>query len=102
MVVYCDQCERKFPHDRALEQHKDSKFHWACDDCDLNFGSYNDLRQHYIQDSDHHYCKECDKDFNSEGSRRKHMDAKHWYCREHDRVSIPRYHQIYSRDLFVA
>jgi hypothetical protein len=88
MAVYCDRCSRWFRHDRAFEQHKeDSNSHWPCDDCDLDFGSDDDLRQHYIQDSDHHYCKECDKHFNFEESRRQHMDAKHWYCEQHDRVS---------------
>jgi hypothetical protein len=30
------------------------------------------------------------------------MGFKHWYCRQHDRVSTTRHHQIYCRDLFGA
>ena len=88
MTAYCDRCQRWFPHDRALEQHKrDSSFHCFCNHCDLDFGSSDALRQHYIESGDHHYCNECDRHFNSEESRRQHMGAKHWYCGYHDRVS---------------
>ncbi|KAH9168398.1 hypothetical protein EDB89DRAFT_2245230 [Lactarius sanguifluus] len=99
-MAYCDWCERWFPHDRALEQHKeDSNSHWACDDCDLDFGSHDALRQHYIQSQNHHYCKECDRHFKFDESRRQHMDDKHWYCREHDRVfkSEPGLHSHYRQ-----
>ncbi|KAH8977821.1 hypothetical protein EDB92DRAFT_2056297 [Lactarius akahatsu] len=99
-MVYCDRCERWFPHDRALEQHKeDSDSHWACDDCDLDFGNHDALRQHYIQSQNHHYCKECDRHFKFDESRRQHMDDKHWYCREHDRVfkSEPGLHSHYRQ-----
>ncbi|SRR6266702_3700285 len=93
-MAYCDRCERWFPHDRALEQHKeDSNSHWACDDCDLDFESYVALREHYIQSPNHNFCKECDRHFKFEESRKQHMDDKHWYCRKHDRVST-HYHQI--------
>ncbi|KAI0294628.1 hypothetical protein B0F90DRAFT_1811632 [Multifurca ochricompacta] len=86
-MAYCDRCMRYFAHDRALEQHKeDSNNHWDCDDCDLDFESYDLRRQHYIQSRNHHYCKECDRLFNSEEGRRQHMDAKHWYCETHDRT----------------
>ncbi len=71
---------------------EDSNSHQACDDCNLDFGSYDALSQHYIQSPNHHYCKECDRHFKSEESRRQHMDDKHWHCRKHDRVSAPHYH----------
>ncbi|KAH9035780.1 hypothetical protein EDB85DRAFT_1943087 [Lactarius pseudohatsudake] len=87
IMAYCDRCDQWFPHDGALEQHKeDSDSHWACDDCDLDFGSHDALRQHYSQSQNHNYCKECDRHFRFDESRRQHMDDKHWYCREHDLV----------------
>ncbi|KAH9168394.1 hypothetical protein EDB89DRAFT_1889842 [Lactarius sanguifluus] len=101
ITAYCDRCDRLFPHDRALEQHKeDSNSHWACDDCDLDFGSYNSLEQHYKQSQNHHYCMECDRHFKSEESRRQHMDDKHWYCRTHDRIfkSEPGLHSHYKEN----
>jgi hypothetical protein len=100
MVSYCSCCQQLFGDDRTFEQHREDSNHWACDDCKLEFWSCDCLRQHYAQDPDHHYCKECDRHFNFEESRRQHMDAKHWYCRQHDWVSAPRYQQIYCRDLF--
>ncbi|KAI9435084.1 hypothetical protein H4582DRAFT_702723 [Lactarius indigo] len=82
LMAYCDRCERFFPHDRALEQHKEESLsHWICGDCDLDLESNDALRQHYIQSWKHHYCKECDLHFEFEESRRQHMNDKHWYCR---------------------
>jgi hypothetical protein len=87
-MAYCDRCERSFTSDRALEQHKeDSDAHWPCDDCDLDFGSSYARDEHYRQSPNHHYCRDCDRLFNSEESKIQHMEAKHWYCRVHDRVS---------------
>ncbi|KAN0132176.1 hypothetical protein V8E53_009942 [Lactarius tabidus] len=86
MVVYCDWCRRSFGDYRTFNQHKDDSSHWACDVCNLYTGSHDSLRQHYIQDSNHHYCKVCDEDFKFEESRRQHIDAKHWYCEQHDQV----------------
>jgi hypothetical protein len=102
MVVYCDWCQRSFGDYRAFNQHKDDSSHWACDVCNLYTGSHDSLRQHYIQDSNHHYCKVCDEDFKVEESRRQHIDAKHWYCEQHDQVSTTRHYQIYCRNLFGA
>jgi len=87
-MAYCDRCERWFQSNRALEQHKEnSNAHWSCDDCDLDFGSFYARQEHYIQSRNHHYCRECDRLFNFEESRMQHMEAKHWYCERHDRVS---------------
>jgi hypothetical protein len=92
-MAYCERCERWFPHDRALQQHEDnSNSHWICNDCGLDFTSYNARREHYIQSPGHHYCRECDRHFNSEVSRMQHMDSQHWYCEAHDRVSTLYYH----------
>ncbi|KAH9035783.1 hypothetical protein EDB85DRAFT_1943106 [Lactarius pseudohatsudake] len=86
-MAYCDRCMRSFPHNRALEQHKEaSSSHWACYDCGLDFESYDARREHYIQSPNHHYCRECDKHFNSKVSRMQHMDYQHWYCGVHDRA----------------
>ena len=93
LVAYCDRCERWFPHDQALRQHKEnSSSHWFCHHCGLDFASWTGLQQHYIQSPNHHYCRECNTLFDSEGSRARHMEAKHWYCRMHDKVSIYRPH----------
>ncbi|KAH9168393.1 hypothetical protein EDB89DRAFT_1992280 [Lactarius sanguifluus] len=86
LTAYCDQCERWFPHDRALEQHKeDSNSHWICDDCNLDLENDDALRQHFIQSRNHYYCKECNH-FGFEESRRQHMNDRHWYCTVHDLV----------------
>lgn len=87
-MAYCDRCERWFLRNWALEQHKeDSDAHWPCDACDLDFESYYAREEHYRQSPNHYYCNECELLFNFEGSKIQHMEAKHWYCRVHDRVS---------------
>jgi len=93
-MAYCDRCERWFSSNRALKQHEeDSNSHWPCHDCGLDFMNFDDWQEHYIQS---HYCEECDRLFNFEESKIQHMEAKHWYCRVHDRVSnsTPRHHHM--------
>jgi hypothetical protein len=76
-MVYCVRCDRSFPHDFALEQHKNiSDVHWPCDDCNRDFASYNARRQHYINSSAHHYCGACDRNFQNENNLRNHMNSK--------------------------
>ncbi|KAH9989521.1 hypothetical protein BJV77DRAFT_1069463 [Russula vinacea] len=76
-MSYCDRCERSFPHDRALEQHKeDSNSHWPCDDCDRDFSSYEARQQHYTNSGSHHYCEECDRHFRNENNLHAHMNSK--------------------------
>ncbi|KAI9428635.1 hypothetical protein H4582DRAFT_2066856, partial [Lactarius indigo] len=67
-MAYCDRCER----------------------CDIDFASEESLIQHYGNSPKHHYCKECDQDFDSANSKMQHMEAKHWYCETHDRVTLSR------------
>jgi hypothetical protein len=87
-MAYCDRCDRRFLRNWALEQHKEnSDAHWPCDDCDLDFESYYAREEHYSQSPNHYHCNECELLFNSEGSKIQHMEAKHWYCRVHDKVS---------------
>jgi hypothetical protein len=86
-MIYCDRCQRWFPHERAYEQHtEDSCSHWICDDCEVDFGSEKSLTQHYTNSPKHHYCQECDRHFDDVGAKVQHMRAKHWYCETHNRV----------------
>ncbi|KAH9989522.1 hypothetical protein BJV77DRAFT_963881 [Russula vinacea] len=76
-MAYCNRCKRSFPHDRALEQHKeDSNSHWPCDDCDRDFSSYEARQQHYANSSSHHYCEDCDRHFQNENNLHQHMNSK--------------------------
>jgi len=91
-MANCDRCGRYFPHDRALQQHKDdSSSHWLCYRCNLDFASFEGRQQHYAQT----HCKECNSVFRTAQSRIQHMESDHWYCRLHDKVSIP--HTYYYR-----
>ena len=91
-MAYCVRCDQWFRNNQALKHHKtNSDAHWICDDCNIDFGSFNARREHHIISRYHHYCRECDRLFELEESRIQHMEAKHWYCRTHDRVSIPSY-----------
>ena len=57
-------------------------------DC-ADFESDGTLTEQYIQSQDHHYCEERVRHFKFEESRKQHMGDKHWYCRQHDQVSVP-------------
>jgi hypothetical protein len=88
-MVYCVRCNQSFPNNRVLQQHKEnSNAHWICNDCRIDFGSSDSRREHYVKSRKHHYCGECNRLFESDESRVQHMEAKHSYCRMHDRVSI--------------
>jgi len=90
-MAYCDRCERSFSLDWAYEQHRsNSNAHWLCDSCDIDFASEESLDQHYGNSPKHHYCKECERHFDSAKSKMQHMEAKHWYCERHNRVSKDR------------
>jgi hypothetical protein len=86
-MVYCDRCRRWFRNNQALCQHEEnSDAHWLCDDCGLDFESYDARRWHYMRSPSHDFCGDCDRHFISRLSRIQHMSAKHWYCRDHDKV----------------
>ena len=91
-MAYCNRCKRSFTHDQALRQHRDaSSSHWPCYTCRLDFASSSGRQQHYAQS----HCSECDSVFGTTESRIEHMEREHWYCRLHDKVSIP--HTYYDR-----
>jgi hypothetical protein len=100
IMAYCERCDRRFLRPSALGQHKESsRSHWLCHDCDIDFMTQDALRQHFIQTPSHLYCEECNHLFVWDVSRRQHMIDRHSYCRTHDQVSTPLYHQITYRNL---
>jgi hypothetical protein len=87
-MAYCDRCSRRFPHYRALEQHKeDSSFHWPCDPCDMDFASFSSREQHYVNSRKHHYCQECNQHFGLEDTLWNHLESDHHVCPQCRKVS---------------
>ncbi|THH04170.1 hypothetical protein EW145_g5721 [Phellinidium pouzarii] len=102
-TMYCERCERRFPHQRALEQHKnDSDDHNICDECDKDFATCTGLEQHYAQSPRHHYCQTCDRHFSSDNGFLNHSTSRHHFCGEHRRMFSTaeglRQHYIQSGD----
>ncbi|KAF7311712.1 Proteophosphoglycan 5 [Mycena indigotica] len=86
MTVYCDRCDRYFPHYGALAQHeRASSAHWLCDDCEIDT-TWTGLKEHYVQSRRHFYCQHCDEHFDDGGELAEHMDDAHFYCSSCERV----------------
>ncbi|KAF7311714.1 hypothetical protein MIND_00181300 [Mycena indigotica] len=87
MTVYCDRCDRYFPHYGALAQHeRASSAHWLCDDCEIDYTTWTGLKEHYVQSRRHFYCQHCDEHFDDGGELAEHMDDAHFYCSSCERV----------------
>ena len=81
-------------HFSAFEQHMEcSNSHWACHYCDIDFESYEALRQHYIlspnhdmEDSNYWACHYCDLEFESHEALKRHyrLSPNHHYCKKCD------------------
>ena len=88
-MVYCDRCDRYFPHMRALENHeRDSAQHNICDECGIDFSTWVGLKEHYVQSPRHHYCQYCNEHFSSDKGYLDHLDSFHWACIQHRRVRV--------------
>ncbi|KAK8105846.1 uncharacterized protein PG998_003682 [Apiospora kogelbergensis] len=81
----CESCERFFPTLQQVENHMDSKGHWAeyefgCHDCNRGFGSFNAREQHMRalghQKSPNFECDTCGVVFPSQQILDNHMDAR--------------------------
>lgn len=74
MSYRCEECDRGFPHPRALEQHfDDSTVHrydeypeYECESCYDTFMSIYERELHHIED--HYYCKDCRRFFQNENN----------------------------------
>jgi len=79
--MWCDLCDRSFPHQGALNQHlRDSYSHNYCFRCERDFASYSALAQHKANSSFHYICRKCNADFSNAGSLDTHIEDNHWYC----------------------
>lgn len=81
IMAYCARCDRSFPHDRALAQHRhNSKSHIICYSCDRDFDTVEARNQHYRDSSKHHYCFKCEEDFDDGQELRDHQQRVHNGC----------------------
>ncbi|KAF7311716.1 Zinc finger protein [Mycena indigotica] len=89
MTVYCDRCDRYFPHYGALAQHEAGvertlalrrlrdRLH---DHCDEHFDDGGELAEH--MDDAHFYCSSCERVFKNEQGLHEHcrQSSVHHYC----------------------
>src|ERR1700722_6587135 len=80
-MTYCERCDRYFPHNSALAQHKsDSSRHNICYDCRFDFPTFIGLKEHWVQSPRHHYCQRCSEHFEDEDDLDQHYRDYHYYC----------------------
>lgn len=73
---YCQQCDKAFIHEEALQQHKATIQPWNCDTCGETFCYEKKRRSHQLS-SQHCYCKICNLIFRTEASLMQHSAALH-------------------------
>lgn len=75
-VFECDDCDRCFLSQSALNQHLNSPAHrFECDDCDRSFGSQHALNQHLNSPAHKFECNDCDRSFGSQHALNQHLDS---------------------------
>ncbi|QRV87649.1 C2H2 zinc finger [Ceratobasidium sp. AG-Ba] len=80
-MAHCDRCNRYFGSYDALWQHeRASSRHNMCEDCGVDYWTFEDLREHWVESPGHHYCTFCEDHFDSEYELDDHNDETHQYC----------------------
>src|ERR1700733_10172467 len=81
-MVFCDRCDRYFPHEKAYNQHRaDHNAHWMCWSCDRDFFSFRAREQHWMNSSLHEYCTICEEPFDDDEEFLDHLEEYHFTCR---------------------
>ncbi|KAF8310757.1 hypothetical protein DL93DRAFT_2169480 [Clavulina sp. PMI_390] len=81
-MVYCKRCRYSV---RNWHSHvNNSNRHNFCDDCDIDFATFNALQNHWRDV--HEYCQYCDEHFDDEWDHREHKREEHFYCDDCDKV----------------
>ena len=75
--------------------HYDDAIHNICNDCNLDFPSYEKLRQHWIKARKHHYCRNCDEHFDDQTELEEHHADEHYYC---ECCGSVRFHHVSLQD----
>ncbi|ORY57699.1 hypothetical protein BCR35DRAFT_296003 [Leucosporidium creatinivorum] len=79
----CEDCNRAFVNDRALDQHYlSSSCHSWCQQCDRDFVSDAARRSHWANSSLHDFCTLCDSHFDCWQDLEDHEDEEHSRCSE--------------------
>ncbi|CZR66988.1 uncharacterized protein PAC_16887 [Phialocephala subalpina] len=75
-IFECDDCDRFFKSEQALNQHLNSSAHaFECDDCDRCFKSRNALNQHLDSSAHTFECDDCDRCFKSQQALNQHLNS---------------------------
>lgn len=80
LVPYCEECDREFGSEMALQQHLNSaSVHtspaYSCEQCNLEFRSAFDLTQHLTSSAHMYYCRECNRSFVSQHALDQHLNS---------------------------
>lgn len=82
-MAYCFECQRRFPHQAALQQHiADSPVHRVheCAKCRKEFTKRSSLIQHWTMSPRHFYCEDCDEHFDDHEDLQYHDWTVHFFC----------------------
>jgi transcription elongation factor Elf1 len=69
---WCAACEREFPSQQALRNHRMDK-HFFCDPCGILFSSRRALDDHDVEE--HFLCRPCGRSFMNQNNLQQHMDS---------------------------
>ncbi|KAK0363552.1 hypothetical protein LTR02_006202 [Friedmanniomyces endolithicus] len=77
----CDTCTRCFVTEHQVDQHMDSKDHWAydfkCETCDDQYRTRAAVDEHMAKNGHwKNYCSDCDRHFQSESNYRAHRNSR--------------------------
>lgn len=72
----CNECDRRFGSQHALQQHLNSSAHnFKYNECDRSFESKQALQQHLDSPTHNFECDDCDKSFESQQALRPHLNS---------------------------
>ena len=84
--TYCERCDEG-TYNYTKHTLRSSR-HNICDDCDIDFSSYDKLKTHWAESTAHIYCQYCDEHFDSNREHLNHDRNEHasQFCEPCDRI----------------
>jgi len=71
----CEYCDRCCKSQQALDQHQSSVHTFKCDDCNKCFGSQQALNQHLDSPAHEYECDDCERCFRSQQALDQHFSS---------------------------
>ena len=84
--TFCEECDRQFPHSKALIQHYNYSNQHICLRCNFRYITWDDFLDHRSGSKNHWVCKGCELDFHGQAALRQHNVDQHHYCEDCGRL----------------